>query len=465
MHTPFPFSAERRRLLRLGGAAMAGTLLGPSAAAVGKARPNVLFLMTDQQHIDTIAAAGCGHVHTPNMDRLVKAGTRFDTSYSTNPVCSPARSSMLTGRPSSETGVFKNDLPIRPEMPNLGQWLAQEGEYECAYAGKWHLPMTHTTRIPGFRVLNTALGGNGYLGDGFTSRACAAFLRQRSRTKPFCLVASFLQPHDICEWLRLNSRRLDRLPYPELRDRLPPLPDNFHFDPKEPGLITGRRLGNEGLANRWSEDQWRYYIWSYYRHVETVDAEIGRVLDALEGEGYGNETLVVFTSDHGEGLGHHQNTHKNYLYDEAVRVPLIFSLPGEIGANQRHRERVVSGMDILPTICAYAGLAAPPKVRGHNLRRVLGGSPAPGGEFCIAEVQGNQGRMVRTPEFKLIAYRDEPIAQLFDMRDDPGETRNLIDEPGQADTVRSLRNLLGDWERNLDAAPGIPHREFWAART
>lgn len=455
-------SCDRRQFLRLGGAVAASSLLGHGAWGAPQAKPNVLFVMTDQQHFDTIAAAGCGYVRTPAFDRLVQGGTRFALSYTANPLCSPARSAMLTGRPTCETGVYVNDLAIRNDMPNLGQWLGQEADYECVYAGKWHLPMGHTTYIPGFRVLSTGETGYGNFGDGLTSRACAAYLRNRSKGKPFFLVASFMQPHDICEWLCLNANHMDRLPYPELRDdQLPPLPANFGFDPKEPAPISGRRKGNEGVSNNWSEEQWRFYIWSYYRHIEMVDAEIGRVLDALETNGYGKDTLIVFTADHGEGLGHHQTVRKNNLYDAAAHVPLVFGLPGEIGAGKLDTGRVVSGMDITPTICDYAGVAAPPKVRGFSLRGALAGGTAPGGEFCVSEVQANLGRMVRTPEYKLITYMDDPNSQLFDMRSDPGETHNLIDEPAQADTVRSLRGLLSDWEKRLDVAPKVPNRTYW----
>ena len=462
MASPHTLNCNRRQFLRLGGTVAAGSLAaGPSWAAPGKAKPNVVFILTDQQHMDTIAAAGCSGIRTPAMDRLVQSGTRFSCSYSTNPVCSPARSSMFTGRPSSETGVYENNLGIRTTMPNTAQWLSAEGGYECVHAGKWHLPYTHMAHIPGFRVLTTGLTGQGNLADTFTSRACDAFLKTRTKNKPFYMVASFMQPHDICEWLRLNSDRWDKLPYPQLRDELPPLPANFDFDPKEPSIIAGRRKGNEGVRGNWSEEQWRYYIWSYYRHVEMVDAEIGRVLDAVERNGYASNTLIVFTADHGEGTGHHQNTRKNNLYDEAARVPLIVSLPGEIGGSRVNTNRVVSGMDIMPTICDYAGVSAPPNTRGHSLRGVLGGGTSVGGEFCVSEVQSDLGRMVRTPEFKLITYKDDPVSQLFDMRSDPGETRNLIDEAAHADTVKDLRALLRGWERRLDVAPNVPHHAYW----
>ena len=134
--------------------------------------------MTDQQGINTISANGCQNIHTPNMDRLAHAGVSFIESHSTNPLCSPARSSMITGRMTSETGVITNDLPIRSDIPNLGQWLGAGG-YETTYIGKWHIPASYPSSIPGFKVIPTGIGGQGNIGDSAVSRACQGYLRNR----------------------------------------------------------------------------------------------------------------------------------------------------------------------------------------------------------------------------------------------------------------------------------------------
>ena len=456
---------NRRQFIRASGsatlAAAFGGLARPARAAAAARPPNLLFVITDQQHIDSIAATGCAHIRTPALDGLVRRGVCFTQSYSTNPVCSPARSSMFTGRPTSETGVYKNGLPIRSGMPNLGQWLSQESQYETVYAGKWHVPRTHSLSIPGFRVLNTGIGGQGNIGDASTSRACEAYLRNRSATRPFLMVASFLQPHDICEWLRLNCTRMDRLPFPELAQELPPLPPNFGFDEREPEPVRSRRAGNEGVANGWTEEQWRYYIWSYYRHVEMVDAEVGRVLQAVDDCGYARDTVVIFTADHGEGTGHHQMTRKNSLYDESARVPLILSGPGRMPKGQVDAAHVVSGLDILPTVCDYAGVKLPPDVRGRSLRPLVEGRTGEWRPACVSEVLNNSGRMVRTDRFKYVAYRDDPVEQLFDMVEDPGETKNLAPDAKHADTLAAHRDALRDWETRLDVAGNVPHADAW----
>ncbi len=459
---------NRRNFIKLSGGAVAllanGTLTKNvfSARQSRRQKPkNILLIFTDQQHIDTIAAGGCRHLQTPGLDRLKTSGVSFTQSYSANPVCSPARSCVFTGRTSSETGVFTNGRSIRSDIPNLGQWFSQQTDYETFYAGKWHLPRTYTSNIPGFKVINTGIGGFGYLCDTVMSRACEGFVRNRSKSKPFLLVASFMQPHDICEWLRLNTNDPGRLRYSELAGRLPELPDNFQFDTNEPEAVKKTRLTRDPFKTGWSKQQWRYYLWSYYRNIEHVDAEIGRILQALEDGGYTKDTLVVLTSDHGEGLAHHQMVRKNTLYDEAAKVPLLFSWPGHILEKRTDTTHLVSGLDIMPTLCDYAGIKTPKNMRGRSLRSILEGKSVSINNFIVTEVSSNTGRMVRTPSFKYIVYKDDSVEQLFDMRTDPGETKNLAESSRYTLVLAEHRKMLRDWESRLDVPPNVPNAEVW----
>ncbi|MBA7622952.1 Delta 4,5-hexuronate-2-O-sulfatase [subsurface metagenome] len=453
MYTPGRSVTRRGFLIRsaVGGAALlSGTSFGRTAPAVSAGRrPNILFIVTDQQGLDTISAVGCSDVHTPNLDRLARRGMTFMESHSTDPVCSPARSSIFTGRMPSETGVFVNGRPIRESIPNVGQWLSREG-YETVYVGKWHLPRSFTLDIPGFTVIPGGLSSHGTVGDGPVSRACQGYLRNYKGDKPFLLVASFLQPHDVCHWVIMRQKQPENLPYPELAGELPPLPSNFDYDPREPERVKQTRQTSKRCP--WNEEQWRFYLWSYYRMVEEVDAEIGRVLQALEDAGHLEDTLVVFTSDHGEGRARHQQVLKNVLYDEAVKVPLIFSWPGRISENVQDRTSLVSGLDIVPTLCDFVGVKAPPDMRGRTLRAALEGRAAPGAEFVAAEVRIT-GRMVRTPDFKYIAFEDDPVVQLFDMKNNPGETKNLFEDSQYASVLEEHRRLLERWESRLDPMP------------
>lgn len=439
----------RRQFLKAGAAAgttlMAGAGMGAPAVSTSRTRrPNVLFIMTDQQGLDTISALGCRDIDTPNMDRLVRRGVSFMESYSTDPVCSPARSSLVTGRMPSETGVIVNNLAIREGIPNMGQWLGERG-YETVYTGKWHVPGSFTNKIPGFRVIPTGIGGQGNIGDAAVSRACQAYLRNRKGKDPFLLVTSFLQPHDICQWVSMHRKAPDEIPYDGIEEHLPPLPANFKYDDREPQKLARTR------RPEWTERQWRYYIWSYYRHIEMVDAEIGRVLDALEDSGQAENTVVILTSDHGEGRGRHQMVLKNYLYDEAAKVPLILAGPG-VSEGRKDTKHLVSGLDVMRTVCDFAGVKPPEKALGRSLRPVLEAKPVEWHEFVASEVQ-TTGRMIRTADYKYVAYKGDPVEQLFDMKNDPGETKNLAEDLRHDGALKEHRKLLRGWESQLEVAP------------
>ena len=468
-----PKHINRREFIKLSSSSVAVLAGGISAknafGLLRKRKPkpkNILVIFTDQQHIDTIAATGCRYVYTPALDELARSGVSFTQSYSPNPLCSPARSAVFTGRTSSEAHVHINGRSIRSDIPNLGQWFSQHTDYEAVYAGKWHLPRTYTSNIPGFKVIHTGIGGFGYLCDTAMSRACEGFLRNRSKNKPFLMVASFMQPHDICEWLRLNMENPGRLRYPELAGQLPKLPDNFEFDTNEPETIAKMRLRNDPFRgkSKWDKQHWRYYRWSYYRNIENLDAEIGRILRALRDSGHAKDTLVLFTSDHGEGMAHHQMVRKNALYDESAKVPLIVSWPGHISENKTEAFHLVSGLDIMPTLCDYAGIKAPQNMRGLSLRSILEGNVLSWGRTVVTEVSSNKGRMVRTQRYKYITYKDDPVEQLFDMIGDPGETKNLATGSKHASTLAEHRRMLKGWERRLDVAPNVPNTESWGRK-
>jgi arylsulfatase A-like enzyme len=192
-----------------------------------------------------------------------------------------------------------------------------------------------------------------------------------------------------------------------------------------------------------------------------VDAEIGRVLTAIEDMGYMDNTLIVLNSDHGEGMGHHQWVRKSILYDEGAKVPLIFSLPGRIKANKINRENLVSGLDIMPTVCDYAGIEAPRNMRGMSLRKILEGKSSKGHEFVVSEASNNTGRMVRSQKYKYIAYYNDDVDQLFDIENDPGETKNLATDSKHAKVLSRHKKMLRDWETNLDVASKVPNMDAW----
>jgi choline-sulfatase len=443
---------NRRTFLKASGAGGLGLILAArrAPAVADKRPPNLLFMHLDQHHWEAVSAFGCTQVQTPHIDRLAAQGTSFSLSYSANPVCCPARACWYTGRASSENGVVMNDQwPIASEMPDLGQWFSARN-YDAVYAGKWHVTGRPFTRS--FRVL-TPGSGVGEVTDGAVSRAAEGFLRSRQPgSKPFFLNIGFLQPHDCCYWVfeHGGGTALTRFGPPPAD--LPPLPLNHGYDPSEPEPLR-RRRGEKKPRSEWSPDHWRWYLWNYYRMVEMADAEVGRVLDALEDSGLAQDTLVLLTSDHGEGLGRHGMTSKMFLYDEAARVPFIASCPGRIQSGVRDMRHLVSGLDVASTLCDFAGVENLPKARGLSLRPLLEGrAETPWREFLVSETF-RTGRMVRTPEYKYIAYSGDPVTQLFDMRSDPGELKNLAAEATKAVTVRDLAGCLASWEKSLDLFP------------
>jgi len=439
----------RREFFKAGAATVLAAQAAPSRAAAGKAKPpNVLLIISDQLGLDAISSHGCRDAHTPHIDRLIRRGVTFLESHSTNPVCSPARSSLMTGRMPVETGVITNSRPIHPSCPNMGHWFRQAG-YETVYCGKWHLPQGRPAEIPGFTVLPVG-GAQGDLMDPQVSRQAESYLKGRDRTKPFLLVASFLQPHDICYWAIKGATLVPKeLPFDELRDRLPPLPPNHKAQPRAP----------ERLAKAWyrnfDDNQWRYYLYIYYRQVEMVDADIGRVLDALEAAGEAENTLVVLTADHGEGRGRHMHVQKWYPYEEAVKVPLVWSCPGRIAEGHRNTEHLVSGLDVMSTLCDYAGIQPPPNARGRSLRPLLERRRVEWREFVASECQVI-GRVIRTPRYKYVHYEGDPVEQLFDMKADPWETRNLYDDPAYASVMNDHRRLLREWQAHLRPVKPTP---------
>jgi arylsulfatase A-like enzyme len=446
---------NRRQFLQAGvlgtGALAAGLPQSARAAqapAVGGSKPNFLFIVCDQLGLDAIAAHGCPDVHTPNIDRLIRRGVTCTESHSTNPVCSPARSSMFTGRMPVETGVISNNRAIHPSCPNMGQWLEQAG-YESYYCGKWHIPDGYPTKIAGFNVLPVG-AGQGDLVDTVVSRWSESFLKGRDSKKPFCFVASLMQPHDICYWAIQGPRLVpENLPFDILEGKLPELPPNNKSRPPAPAKLDRQ------VYKQFDDDQWRYYLYIYYRQVEMVDTDIGRILDALEDSGQADNTVVILTSDHGDGRGRHSHVQKWYPYEESVKVPMIVSCPGKVAEGVVDRSHLVSGLDVMCTMSDYAGLDAPPHSQGHSLRPLLEQKPTTWREFVSSE-HHIDGRMLRTEQYKYVRYAGDPVEQLFDIKADPWEMDNLYDDPKLAGAVRDHRKMLDVWEASLKPVEPTP---------
>ncbi|MFB6218336.1 MAG: sulfatase [Halobacteriaceae archaeon] len=402
-------------------------------------RPNVLLVVTDQQFA---GAMGCANddLATPAMDGLADRGTRFPNAYCPYPLCTPARASLLTGRPPHEVGVMENNQHIDDEYlaDGLGRVFAAAG-YDCGYAGKFHVP----------DIALPAENDHGFerlcgFDDHAVPEACAEFV-ERDRGAPFLLVASFDNPHNICEWARGQPLPWGPIEEPPVAE-CPTLPANFHPPAFEPGVIREQEADPDRAYVAFHGDpaDWRRYRNAYYRLVERVDRRVGRVLNALDAAGEREDTVVVFLSDHGDGHGAHRLNQKSYLYEEQTRVPLLVDAPD--GGGGRVDDRLVAaGLDLLPTLADYAGIDV--ERRGRSLRPAVAGDDADGRESVVVQTATPvPGRMVRTERYKYVVYaRGQRREQLFDLRADPGEMVDLADDAAHAGVLEDHRERLLEW--------------------
>ena len=439
----------RRRFLEITGAA---AVAAGGCSVLRKAKPNILLIVSDRQHFDTINAFGQGHVRTPALDRLASRSITYATAYCAGPAPGASHGAILTGRMPSETGVGS----IGRGIPNLGDWFQERAGYKTVRAGIWDVA---NDPLAGFDVLPGGLAADSGLGDATVSRACGNYLRGAAG-RPFLMAVSLAGPRGIGDWLRLNRQDPGVLRYPEIAGELPALPDNFDYEPLEPRALELLRQRSEPFAGQWSDEHWRYYLWSYYRLVEAADGEIGRILEALDDSGAADETVVLFAASCGESLAHHQMAGAGTSYEESVRVPLLVSWPGHLPENQRDTGTLASGIDIVPTLCDLAGIEPPPDCRGRSLRPPVTGAR----EYTVAEIPPNAGRAVRSRTYKYATYAGDTVEQLFDLGADPGETHNLAPESGYGEILRDHRRMLVDWEATLTPAPGAPNLDAWWRR-
>jgi choline-sulfatase len=446
-----------------------------SEAADPEQRPNIIYIFTDQQSATMMSCAGNQYLKTPAMDYIAKNGVRFERAYTTNPVCSPARVSLMTGR---FPGYFKDRRGRIPrsnkqsmsipkvsdevKKTTLAAFLKEAG-YKLAYGGKEHLPKPLTPGALGFEKVTDDERDE-------LAIECAKFIKQK-HDKPYFLVASFINPHDIC-YMALDGLTFDNPTYPaganlkpaqqklaeairlpdgvseeEFFDKYcPPLPPNFEPQLDEPKAINKFLKDSRSKSFRmrarmnYTDKDWRLHRWAYHRLTEVVDAQIQQVLDALKESGQEENTLIIFSSDHGEMSASHRTEHKSLLYEESARIPFIAMWKGQIPAGVVDTEHLISnGLDLLPTICDYAGIKGVSDPRGLSLRPLLEGKETPW--RTTLGVESEVGRMVVSQnKLKYLRYDYAGIEeQLLDLNKDPFETRHFTDNPEYAVRLDKLR--------------------------
>lgn len=418
-------------------------------ALTAQERPNIIYIMTDQQTATAMSCVSNENLHTPNMDKLAQRGVRFENAYCAHPLSGPSRAAMFTGHTSGEVGLDKNGTPMPDSLRTrtLGNLVEQAG-YTTAYAGKWHV---HTNSLPdkyafGFENLH---GHN----DFGLAEACVDFLK-RKHNKPFFLIASFDNPHNICEYARKQPLPFATIDEPGL-EACPNLPANFNVAPYDADVLAREKSLNYRIypTNNYTPDDWRRYLNAYYRLVEHVDTEIGKIINEIDRQDLWKNTVIIFTSDHGDGAASHQWNQKTALYEEVVNIPLIVCLPQNKNAGKVLPQLVNNGVDLLPSICEWTGAQVPAGCRGISFRSVVESGdvqkahqPYLVTETYFFQTGGTRGWLVRTPQYKYVLYETGKNREmLYDMQTDRGEMRNLAVESKYRSTLFQHRKMLETW--------------------
>ena len=433
-----------------------------NVASRDSGRPNVLFILSDDQGAWALGCGGNGEIRTPALDRLAQGGVRFANFFCTSPVCSPARASLLTGEIPSAHGV--HDWIRAGSMgPSRVDYLAgrtlvtdvlADHGYRCGLVGKWHLGASDVPR-PNFVRWFAHQSGmgpyydapmvdetrpctvDGYLSD-VLSEVAGSFLRDEARRpEPFWLSLCFTAPH--YPWIDSHPKAFTDL-YAQCA--FASCPD----EPPHPWFTGGKAAIDKGRSQR------RESLVGYFAAVSAMDAAVGRVLETLDAEGLTQSTLVVFMSDNGMNCGHHgiwgkgNGTRPQNMYDTSIKVPCIASQPGRIPAG-RVSDTLLSGYDVFPTLLDYLGVAhaAGHGKPGRSFRHILEDGAPLADEPVVVYDEYGPVRMIRTSQWKYVhRYPDGPH-ELFDLAADPGERRNRVDDPAATPTVDALRRCLERW--------------------
>ena len=435
------------------------------------APPNVLLLVSDDQRPDTIHALGNSIIQTPNLDMLVAGGSSFTRATCANPICTPSRAEILTGCSGFRCGVMDFGKPIYSKTPTLAKWFTKAG-YTASYVGKWHNDGKPVQR--GYvctRGLYRGGGGKfakpmvdfagrpttGYTGwvfqddegqifpdkgVGLTSEISQYFadaaieVIEESDEQPFFLHVNFTAPHDPLilpkKWVDAYSPEDMRLP----ANFLPQHPfDHGNFDGRDEKLFKWPRTPEETKRE----------IAAYYAVISHMDEQIGRVLAALDAAGKSDNTIVVFASDHGLGVGSHGLRGKQSMYEHTIGVPLIFRGPGVPTGELFDAQCYLR--DLFGTLCDLTGIDSPGAgIDSRSLVPVLNGKTDEVHPFIVGYFRNVQ-RMIRTDDWKYIEYPEAKQTQLFQLSTDPHEQTNLANDDTHQQVREELRNKMQQWFR------------------
>ena len=456
--------------LGLGAAALAG----PAAEAGqpdAERRPNIIVFFSDQQRWDTVGCYGQPIAPiTPNLDRMASEGVRFESAFTCQPVCGPARSCIQTGRYATETGCFRNGIALPLDQKTIAHHLAQSG-YEVGYLGKWHLASTHgrgtadtnyrTRPIPperrgGYKdfwlasdILEfTSHGYDGHMFNAAMERVefpkdryrvdcltdfAVDYLRKRDRRRPLFLYVSYIEPHHQNDHGHFEGPHGSAAKFKDFK-------------------VPGDLLGTRG--------DWRREMPDYLGCCHGLDENLGRLRGELDKLGMADNTVLLYTSDHGCHFRTRNGEYKRSCHESSLRIPMIACGPGFGGG--RVVKELVSLIDVAPTLLAAGGLERPDSMRGRPLQTLLDGTAKDWPQEVFAQISESQvGRAIRTKRWKYSVRapgkkggRDSASDLyvedfLYDLRNDPHERANLVADPGHAAVRKELAATL---KRRMAAA-------------
>jgi choline-sulfatase len=466
--------------------------------------PNIVFIMSDDHAAHAISAYGSKVNETPHLDRLARDGVRMDATYCTNSICSPSRASILTGTYSHVNGVASIFTEIDYRIPTFAGVLRDAG-YQTALFGKWHLgerPESAPRDFDAWRVFPgqgqyvdpLMIGPDGadtvpgYATDIVTDQSIE-WIRQRDRDRPFLLLVHHKAPHR--PWVPDEKHKhlypVGSIPEPStlfddhstrsqaVRRVHMSVADHLGSDELGEDLPDGLR----GPANREARMRWKYqrYLRDYLQCVQSIDDNVGRLLDNLEEEGLAGNTVVVYTSDQGFFLGDHGWFDKRLMFDESLQMPMLIRWPSVIPAGGTC-DAMVTNVDFAATFLEMAGLdaaSALPTSQGRSFLPVLRGDEVPDWPDAVYyrywehddpnhHAPAHYG--VRTREFKLIHYYGAGLGvpgssdrlfesewELYDLRTDPQELVNVADDPSYTEIRASLTAQLGKLQEQYADTP------------
>ncbi len=451
---------------------------------MNKKKPNILFIVADQYRYDSVGCNNASTVKTPNLDALAGSGARFSNAFTSTPLCSPARTTMMTGCFPHHHGVLSNmgnfngvfDR-LHPDAPRLYSALRNSG-YRCGYAGGWHMPkdeMAAFDDLSGTSDYQRFLKENGVEWDMLRDEVARVEFGPEA---PFCGRSQLSESHTSSAWIAGRGCELLRSyadgqqpfflqlnffgphfpitvpePYDTMYDPAAiPMWDNFLIDAakQRPILNKERWRWNVGHLT-WP--MWQQVVATYWGYCTLIDKYIGHVLDQLEELGLAEDTLVVFTADHGDNLGGHRLFNKGFsMYDDTVHIPLIMRWPGRISGSTDYAG-FVSLIDLAPTMAQAAGietewLDGTMGCDGSSIMDFLSGA-IPARDDILTEFHGYETtlysqRMIRTDNWKYV-YNPADWDELYDLQSDPCEKMNLAEDPACAHILALMKKRLIQW--------------------